>query len=135
MFGSLLQSSRASIVPLIGGGSHCQYLVHVDDLYALVSALAAGATPAPAGPVVVASSRCWPMRELITALARRQGRKPRFVSLPWQAVWLGLRAAEVARLRPGYRSDSVVSLVNQDPSPDFSGLKGLGFTAREFTAA
>jgi nucleoside-diphosphate-sugar epimerase len=134
MFGSLLQSSRASIVPLIGDGSYCQYLVHVDDLYALVARLASGAIPTPTSPVVVASSRCWPMRELITALASRQGRKPRFVSVPWQAVWLGLRAAEVARLPLGYRSDSVVSLVNQDPSPDFSGLKELGFTAREFRA-
>lgn len=135
MFGSLLRSSRASIVPLIGGGRHCQYLVHVDDLYALVSGLASGSIPVPARPVVVASSRCWPMRELVTALARRQGRRPRFVSVPWQAAWLGLKTAELARLRLGYRSDSVVSLVNQDPSPDFSGLRELGLTAREFSAA
>lgn len=135
MFGSLLRSSRASIVPLIGGGIHCQYLVHVDDLYGLVGGIASGATGAPPKPVVVASSRCWPMRELITELARRQGRKPRFLNVPWQAVWLGLKTAELARLRPGYRSDSVVSLVNQDPNPDFSGLKALGVTARDFTRA
>ena len=135
MFGSLLQSSRASIVPLIGGGRHCQYLVHVDDLYALVAGLASGTIPVPPAPVVVADSRCWPMRELIDTLARRQGRRPRLVSVPWQAVWFGLKAAELARLRLGYRSDSVVSLVNQDPRPDFSGLKELGFTAREFSAA
>ena len=135
MFGSLLETSRAAIVPLIGGGHHCQYLVHVDDLYALVAGLASGSIPVRPGPVVVASSRCWSMRELIAALAMRQGRKPRFVSVPWQAVWLGLKTAELARLRLGYRSDSVVSLVNQDPRPDFSGLKELGFTAREFNAA
>lgn len=135
MFRSLLQSSRASIVPLVGGGRHCQYLVHIDDLYALVAGLAVGSIPVPSGPVVVASPRCWPMRELLTALAKRQGCEPRFVSVPWQAVWLGLKTAELARLRLGYRSDSVVSLVNQDPSPDFSGLKELGLTAREFSAA
>ena len=135
MFGSLLESSRGSVVPLVGGGRHCQYLVHVDDLYRLVADLASGSITAPARAVVVASSRCWPIRELIAALAGRHGRKPRFVSVPWQAVWLVLKTAELARLRLGYRSDSVVSLVNQDPRPDFSGLKELGLTAREFSAA
>lgn len=135
MYGSLLRSSRASIVPLIGGGLHCQYLVHIADLYTAVAGLASGSIATPLQPVVVASPRCWPMRELITALARRQGRGPRFVSVPWRAVWLGLKAAELARLRLGYRSDSVISLLNQDPKPDFSGLKELGLTAREFSAA
>jgi nucleoside-diphosphate-sugar epimerase len=134
MFGSLLQSARASVVPLLDGGKHCQYLIHVDDLYALVRGLVAGDLPWPKKPVIAASSRCWPMRELVGLLARRQGRRPRLVSVPWQAVWLGLKAAEMARLRLGYRSDSVVSLVNQDPHPDFSALRELGVTARELSA-
>lgn len=131
MFGSLMRSARASMVPLIDGGVQCQYLIHVDDLYALVRGLAAGELPRPRRPLVAASPRCWPMRELIAQLAQRQGRHPRFVSVPWQVVWLGLKTAELARLPVGYRSDSVISLVNQDPHPDFSALKELGVTARE----
>lgn len=131
MFGSLTRSARASVVPLIDSGVHCQYLIHVDDLYRLVSGLAAGELPRPNRPVVAASPRCWPMRELIAQLGRQQGRRPRFVGVPWQVVWLGLKTAELARLRLGYRSDSVISLVNQDPHPDFSALKELGVTARE----
>ncbi|HET7420277.1 MAG TPA: NAD-dependent epimerase/dehydratase family protein [Candidatus Dormibacteraeota bacterium] len=134
MYGSLERSARAPVVPLIGGGGHCQYLVHIDDLYAAVRVLAAGEVPLPNRPVVVASPRCWTMRDLVMALARRQGRTPRFVSVPWQAVWLGLKSAELARLRLGYRSDSVVSLVHQDPHPDFSALKALGVTARDFSS-
>ena len=53
----------------------------------------------------------------------------------WRAVWLGLKTAELARLRLGYRSDSVISLVHQDPHPDFSALKELGVTVREFGTA
>jgi nucleoside-diphosphate-sugar epimerase len=134
MFGSLQRSARASIVPLIDGGVHCQYLIHIDDLYALVSALAAGTVSRPRRPVVAASPRCWPMRELVVELARREGRHPRFVGVPWQLVWLGLKTAELARLRPEYRSDSVVSLVYQDPQPDFSALRELGVIARDLTA-
>jgi nucleoside-diphosphate-sugar epimerase len=135
MFGSLLQSSRSSLVPLIDGGVHCQHLIHIDDLYGLVRRLASGELAVADKPVVAASPRCWPMRELIVELARRQGKQPRFVSVPWQVVWLGLKTAELARLRLGYRSDSVVSLVHQDPHPDFSALRELGVTARELTTA
>lgn len=134
MFGSLLRSSNATVVPLIGGGGQCQYLVHIDDLYAVVHRLASGELQQPPKPVVVAASRCWPMRALIAELARRQGKRPRFVSVPWQLVWLGLKSAELVRLRPGYRSDSVTSLVNQDPHPDFSALSALGAAARDFKA-
>src|SRR5260370_41877608 len=36
MFGSLARSVRGGLVPLIGGGRHPQYLVHVQDLWALL---------------------------------------------------------------------------------------------------
>ncbi|MGA8922036.1 MAG: hypothetical protein WB682_02740, partial [Candidatus Dormiibacterota bacterium] len=65
-------------------------------------------------------------------LALRQGTRPRFVSVPWRAVWLGLKGAETVGLRPSYRSDSVVSLVHQDPNPDFTSLGELGVSVREF---
>jgi len=132
MYGSLVRSARASLVPQIGDGRYCQYLIHIDDLYALISQMAGGELRRPARPVVAASPRCWTMRELVAELGRRQGRQPRFLSVPWQAVWLGLKTAELARLRVGYRSDSVISLVHQDPHPDFSALKELGVTVREF---
>ena len=135
MFGSLERSSRSALVPLIDGGVHCQHLIHIDDLYGLVSRLASGDLPVPGKPVVAASPRCWTMRELIAELARRQGTRARFLSVPWQAAWLGLKAAELGHLRLGYRSDSVVSLVHQDPHPDFSALKELGVTVRELTTA
>ena len=135
MFGALKASVRARIVPVIDGGRYCQYLVHIDDLFALVSGLCEGALETDGKPITSASPRCWPMRDLLENLARRQGFTPRFVSVPWQAVWLGLRTAELMGLRLGYRSDSVVSLVYQDPRPDFSGLQRVGISPRDFTLA
>jgi len=135
MFGSLIRSARGSLVPLIDGGSHCQYLVHIDDLFTVVSRLSEEAGDRPNEPIVAASPRCWPMRALVAELARRQGLKPRFVGVPWRVVWLGLKAAETAHVRLGYRSDSVVSLVHQDPRPDFTSLGRIGVTPRDFSAA
>jgi nucleoside-diphosphate-sugar epimerase len=132
MIGSLQRSARGRLVPLIDGGGHRQYLIHIDDLFELVRRLCAGDLGPPTRPVVAASPRGLTVRELVKALASPQGTRPRFVSVPWQVVWLGLKAAETAGLRLSYRSDSVVSIVHQDPHPDFSSLSELGVSVRDF---
>jgi nucleoside-diphosphate-sugar epimerase len=132
MFGSLAKSVRAGLVPLVGGGRYPQYLINVQDLWELLRLFCDGAIQNPAKPVVAAAAKPWPMRDLLAELARRQGRHPRFMPVPWQPVWAALRVAEIAHVPVPYRSDSVVSLVYQDPHPDFSSLKALGIAARDF---
>jgi len=132
MIGSLRSSARGRLVPLLDGGGHLQYLVHVDDLFELVRRLCSGDLGPVKAPMVVASPRGVTMRELVAELGRRQGTRPRFVSIPWQAVWLGLKGAEALGLKPSYRSDSVVSLVHQDPHPDFPSFADLGVRVRDF---
>src|SRR6202140_4971031 len=132
MFGSLARSVKGRLVPLVGGGGHPQYLIHVQDLWELLRRFCDGELSNPTKPVVAAASKPWPMRELLAELARRQGAHPRFFPVPWQPVWAGLRLAEIAHLHVPYRSDSVVSLVYQDPKPDFESLRGLGIVARDF---
>jgi nucleoside-diphosphate-sugar epimerase len=132
MFGSLARSVKGRLVPLVGGGGHPQYLIHVQDLWELLRRFCDGELSNPTKPVVAAASKPWPMRELLAELARRQGAHPRFLPVPWQPVWAGLRLAEIAHVPVPYRSDSVISLVHQDPHPDFASLRALGIAARDF---
>jgi nucleoside-diphosphate-sugar epimerase len=133
MFGSLATSVQRGMVPLIDGGIHPQYLIHEEDLWRLVNGFCDGDLLNPGRPVVAASPRAWRLRDLLAELARRQGRHPRFLPVPWQPVWAALRLAELAHLPVQYRSDSVISLVYQDRSPDFGSLTEAGITAREFS--
>ena len=132
MFGSLARSVKAGLVPLVGGGGHPQYLIHVQDLWELLRRFCDGELPNPTKPVVAAASKPWPIRDLLAELARRQGAHPRFLPVPWQPVWAGLRLAESAHVPVPYRSDSVISLVYQDPHPDFESLRALGIKPRDF---
>jgi nucleoside-diphosphate-sugar epimerase len=134
MFGSLATSVQRGLVPLIDGGIHPQYLIHEEDLWNLVKRFCDGGLVNPGKPVVAASPQAWPLRDLLAVLANRQGRRPRFVPIPWQPVWASLRLAELAHLPLQYRSDSVISLVHQDRNPDFKSLTEVGITAREFSA-
>jgi nucleoside-diphosphate-sugar epimerase len=133
MFGSLARSVQRGVVPLIDGGIHPQYLIHEQDLWRLLKGFFEGELHDPGRPVVAASSRAWPLRDLLAELARRQGLHPRFVPVPWQPVWAGLRLAELAHLPVQYRSDSVISLVRHDRNPDFESLAAVGVTARDFS--
>jgi nucleoside-diphosphate-sugar epimerase len=135
MFGSLAASVQRGVVPLIDGGTHPQYLIHEEDLWHLLEKFFAGELRDPGRPVVAASSRAWPLRDLLAELARRQGRHPRFVSVPWAPVWAGLRLAELVHIPIPYRSDSVVSLVRQDRNPDFDSLAAVGISARDFSGS
>jgi hypothetical protein len=72
---------------------------------------------------------------LLEALATAQGRSLTLVPVPWRAVWLALKTAETLGVRLNFRSDSLVSLINQNPHPDFSANDEHGLVCREFSPA
>jgi hypothetical protein len=71
-------------------------------------------------------------RQLLLEIARGLGKKTRFIPLPWRLVWAGLKSAETCGLRLNFRSDSLVSLMHQNPQPDFSPNAAAGLICRPF---
>jgi len=127
MFGSLRQQvSKGGIVPIIGDGRYPQYLIHEDDLAAIVLRAAKGEFSGRT--LTVAHPRPWLLRDLILRLAAEAGKTVRLVGVPWRVIYAGLKIAETLGLKLGFRSDSVVSLVYQDSAPQISSE----FPVREF---
>jgi nucleoside-diphosphate-sugar epimerase len=132
MFGALkVQAAKGAIIPLLGNGRYAQYLVHEDDLAAAVVA-AVSAEKVPQKPVTVAHPDGWPLRSLMQQLAQSAGSKPRFVCVPWQLVYQGLKFTEAAGVKLGFRSDSVIGLVRHNRHPDLNASL-LGVSPRPFT--
>jgi nucleoside-diphosphate-sugar epimerase len=132
MFGALkAQAARGAIIPLLGNGRYAQYLVHEEDLAAAVVA-AVSTEKVPQRPVTVAHPEPRPLRSLMQQLAQSQGNNPRFVSIPWPLVYRGLKLAEAAGLKLGFRSDSVIGLVRHNRHPDLNASL-LGVDPRPFT--
>jgi nucleoside-diphosphate-sugar epimerase len=134
MFGRLADKLRKSaLVPLMGGGKQIQYLVHSDDLCAFIEKYAAGSIEISPRILTAANERPWPFKELLAEVVRaQQGKNPVFIPVPWRLVWLALKSAEACGLRPNFRSDSLVSLMYQNPTPDFSANAGVGLVCRPF---
>jgi nucleoside-diphosphate-sugar epimerase len=132
MYGRLSdQAKKASIIPMPGGGRYPQYLVHHEDLAAAVLA-AIDRDSVPKAPVTVAHGRPWPLRDIILEIARAYNLSPFLVPVPWRSAWVGLRVAELIRLPIGLRSDSLISLIYQNPAPSFNAKQELGIECRSF---
>ena len=121
MFGKLAaQVRKSSVIPLIGDGSQIQFLVHHEDLCAFIENFAAGKIEIAPQILTAANEQPWPFKQLLLEIARALGKKLKFIPLPWRLVWAGLKSAELCGLKLNFRSDSLVSLMHQNPSPDFS---------------
>ncbi|HEY4415422.1 MAG TPA: NAD-dependent epimerase/dehydratase family protein [Verrucomicrobiae bacterium] len=133
MFGKLTTQVRQStIIPMIGGGSQIQYLVHQEDLSNFIEDCASRAGRISPRILTAANEQPWAFKRLLQEIARALGKNPKFVPLPWRLVWAGLKSAELCGVRLNFRSDSLVSLMYQNPNPDFSLNAEAGLICRPF---
>jgi nucleoside-diphosphate-sugar epimerase len=122
MFGKLSgQIARSKIVPVVGDGSQIQYLVHVDDLSSLIDSYLRDQIEFTNQVITAAHPEPWPFMRLLKQIARQLGKSPTFACIPWRIVWAVIKLAELAGFRLDFRSDSLVSLMYQNPDPNFGG--------------
>lgn len=133
MFGQLVsQVDHARLLPLVGGGAQIQFLIHERDLTAFICDCVEGKVSPPAKPITVANETPWTFRQILEAIAAAKGKKISFIPVPWRLVWAGIRGAELCRVPLNFRSDSLVSLIHQNPNPSFAEQRELKLLPRAF---
>jgi nucleoside-diphosphate-sugar epimerase len=127
MFGSLRQTvAKGKIVPMIGSGKAAQYLLAEETLIEAVRAALTGRFDAEHAPITLANPTPVPFRDMVQRLAQEAGRKVILVPVPWQLLYAAFRTAEGLGLKLGFKSDSIVSFIYQNPTPDFAVQARLG---------
>ena len=133
MFGRLVRQVRDSrFIPIMWGGKQVQYLLHDEDLGKLVQACLEGRVPKAAEPITIAHEQGSELKEILSQIAQALSRRVFFVPVPWQCVWLALKFLELAGVRTNFRSDSLISMVYQNPRPAFTSLQPQGIKCRPF---
>jgi len=128
MIGTLKQLSRLPIVPRLAKRSH-QFMVHVDDMASGLVKLIG--QPRVGEPLGLAYPTPVPFEEIIQGLSG--GRQRKFVTVPWQAAYAAMRAAERAGVRLPARADSLLGLVRPAPSvPNAAAWARMGLQLRPF---
>ena len=127
-------ASMLPVVPLIGDGRYPVFTVHEEDLCGLLFDVAMRRVQSPdCQPISAAARETVPFRQMVTTLAAASGRKPFLLPIPWRIPFYGLRMIESLGLQPGFRSDSILSLVEANPSPAFSPDESLQHRFRSFS--
>ena len=133
MFGRLAKQVQASrVIPVLSGGRQTQYLVHEEDLGNLLLGALTGLVPPGTVPICAAHAHGWELREILERIATVLGKRASFVPVPWQCLWLALKSLELAHMPAAFRSDSLISMIYQDPNPSFDLMATLGFRCRPF---
>jgi nucleoside-diphosphate-sugar epimerase len=133
MAGTLKKLTKLPVLPDLGSQAR-QFPVHEDDLASAVVEIldAPGWTPEVFG---VAQPRAIDFRSVLLALADDDGRRHRFVPVPWQALYGVLAVAEKMRVSP-VRADSILGLVRPAPDvPPSVAFPDLGTRMRELGPA
>jgi len=123
-------AKRLPVVPMIGSGRYVLYTCHIDDLCELLVHIAL-AERLPHGVITAANASPVTLRMLIEQ-AKSDGKPPLIIPIPWRLLAAALRLAEVAGVRVGFRSDSVISIVNANSAPDFTAVQSMPVRFRAF---
>jgi nucleoside-diphosphate-sugar epimerase len=129
LFGVLERAARsAPLLPDFGAVARL-YLVHAADLLRVIEAIIArDAFPAV---VPVAHPDDVSLRDILEEIGRAAGVPMRFAPVPPALALAGLRALETLRLRPPFRSDSLIGMLNRNPAPGLAS-EVMGFPLRRF---
>jgi nucleoside-diphosphate-sugar epimerase len=127
-------AARLPALPLMVSDAHPLYTVYDEELADVVAAVLDGREPRPVGPLVAASPDPVTLRALLTSLAQSHGRRtPRFVPVPWRAVFGVLKGFERVGLTPPFRSDSALGLATSIPDPFVEGVAPTTLAGRSFS--
>jgi nucleoside-diphosphate-sugar epimerase len=110
------------------------YAVHIGDLTCVVTTWlerpdGAGTTGASPPVLPLAHPTRQTLRRVLESIAEAAGKRARFVTVPPGVALAGLRTLEGAGLHLPFRSDSLVSMLNVNPSPNLS-IEVLGIRLR-----
>jgi nucleoside-diphosphate-sugar epimerase len=112
--------SYLRLTPLVNRGDQLQYVCLDSDLSVAIEKLMIDDNVSDI-PIIAASSKSVTFKDIISILAQSKNRKVWFIYFPYSILLGLLRFFELINLNIGFRSDSLVGLVNHNPDPNFYG--------------
>jgi nucleoside-diphosphate-sugar epimerase len=131
MAATLTRLSRLPVSPAPSGNPY-QFTVEEEDLAAVVAAILVKDSQISV-PLGVAHPEPVSFRHIVAKFAGEAGRSPRFLPVPWKALYGSLVALEAMRIPLPVRSDSILGLVRPAPQVvNYERVKELGVSLRPF---
>jgi nucleoside-diphosphate-sugar epimerase len=121
--------ARFPVIPIVGRRK-LMYLCHEEDLIRLIATLIDLKERRWLRPITCANPEPITFGEIVQRFARAKGREVTLVPVSWKLVWGILRSLEALGLPTGFKSDSLVGLMNPNPNADFQMQQELSLEFR-----
>lgn len=122
---------KSKLIPIIGSGNQEFYPCHLEDLSELIAFLL-NISRHYELPIVAASEKAITFKELIQRMAAQFQKKPITVPVPYHFLFLGLKLAELFKLKLNLRSDSLKYLKHYNRHLDFKFIRDNKLHFRSF---
>lgn len=120
MYGKLERLVRnLPIIPLLDGGAQRLYLCPLDTLCDHIINIICKPNYSAGQNYVVANQDGPTLRQILEQIAAEHSKRRLYFSLPARWLFLILRSAEFMKIPLPFNSDSLTSLLHQDPAPSF----------------
>ncbi|WCL51272.1 NAD-dependent epimerase/dehydratase family protein [Leptospira sp. GIMC2001] len=123
---------KVPLIPLIGYGDQVLYLAHEQDLASAINEISNKFQNFNSKVIILASDEPIEFKEVLKRIAKSVGKWIFLIPIPWWVFYSLLRILEIIKIKPPFKSDSLISLINQDKNPDFSYLSKLETKFRKF---
>lgn len=124
--------NKLKIIPLPNRGKQVFYLSHYEDLCILINNLVLEKIPYLNLPIIVANSKKYFFIDILKKLGEKNNKKNIFLSVNPKLIYYPLRVMELLGLKLGFKSDSFISLINQDKYPNFKKQLKINYLFRDF---
>jgi len=124
--------SLSKIIPIINKDDKLLYLCHSHDLSKLIFKLCTEKTGI-SKPVIAANENGLKLRDIFEKLAAAKNKELIFIPVPYWLALSGLKILEKIGMRIRFKTDNLVSLVNQNEHPDFSATREIKAPFRPFS--
>ena len=123
--------SLSKIIPIVNKDGKILYLCHSQDLSKLIFKLCTEKTDV-SKPIIAASENGFKLRDIFKKLAAAKHKKLIFIPVPYWLVLFVLKIIEKIGINIRFKTDNLVSLVNQNKHPDFSATREINVFFRPF---
>jgi len=113
---------KRTIIPDIMTGKNKLFLVHEQDLMSLIETIIRKNINT-SNPIYAAAKRPMTLTQIIKKISITMKKKVIFIPMPWQLIWIILKISEILNININFRSDSLISLVNQNRIERFQDEK------------
>lgn len=128
MLGKLLRIIRIfPVIPIPASKNNFLYLTHQEDLCVMIHRYCSEKIPAINEAIIAANPSPLNLASILKRFAAKKDKKLLLIPLDWRLFFLFLRSLEILKIKPIFRSDSLVSLMNQNPAPLFLGDSAFQF--------